>query len=45
MSKKEIEVLIGLIDDFQCDGAEWTINNINLRNLKKKLKGIKSNGR
>ena len=37
LTKKEIKVLISLIDMFQFDGAKWGIDDIWLDNLKKKL--------
>ena len=39
LTKKEIKVLISLIDRQQFDGAEWTFEGIKLNNLKKKLNG------
>lgn len=42
MTKKETEVIISLIDMFQFDSADWTLEGINLGELKKKLlEGIK----
>jgi hypothetical protein len=38
MSNAEILVLIALINDYQSDGAQWTIDGIKLNELKRKLK-------
>ena len=37
LNKQEIKVLISLIDIFQFDGAEWTLEKIKLNKLKEKL--------
>ena len=36
LTKEEAEVVIGLINSFQQDGAEWTFENIKLNDLKRK---------
>jgi hypothetical protein len=38
LTKKEIEVLISLIHDYQWDGASYTLEGIKLNELEKKLK-------
>ena len=43
LTKKEIEVIVNLINMQQFDGAEWEFENISLTELKNKLS--KSNGR
>ena len=40
LTKKEIKVIISLIDGQQFDGAEWIFEGIRLDDLKKKLKSI-----
>ena len=38
LNKKEVEVLMGLIQDYQWDGCEYTINSVDLTTLKRKIK-------
>ena len=38
MNKKELKVIISLINMFQFDGASWTVDGIKLNDLSKKLK-------
>ena len=44
LSKKEIKVIISLIDGQQFDGAEWEFEGIFLTELKNKLRGRKFYG-
>jgi len=37
LNKNELRCIRSLIDMFQDDGAKWTINDINLNQLKDKL--------
>ncbi len=37
LTKEEIKVIIGLIDDYQFDGCAWGSNGIWLNDIKKKL--------
>lgn len=37
-TKKELDVLVSLIDGYQFDGAEWSLNDVHLNTLKKKIK-------
>jgi hypothetical protein len=41
LNEKEVLVVLDLINDYQDDGAEWTIDGVKLNSLKKKLKAEK----
>lgn len=41
LTKKEIEVIITMINCEQFDEAEWTTNGIKLNDLKRKLENAK----
>lgn len=43
LSKKEIEVMISLIDGYQFDGAQWELEGVSLDKLKNKLIKINKN--